>query len=251
MSADFFFPYPSLERGTLLQRYKRFFADIQLDSGETITAHCPNTGPMTGVCQIGATVYVSASNNPKRKLAFTWEMIQIDSTWVGVNTGLPNRVIKEALIQKIFPDLAPHYDDVKPEVVYGKDKKSRIDFLLTHPKKPPLYLEVKNTTLVEGSLALFPDTVTSRGQKHLEELTALIPDAIPVMLYFINRGDCHEFAPGQAYDPRYTELFYQAVEQGLRVLPCRFEVSPEGVRYLGLASITDTRVDVGIDNVNQ
>ena len=162
MTPEFFYPYPTLISGILRKRYKRFFADIELESGEIVVAHCPNTGPMTGVCQIGNPVYLSISNNPKRKLAYTWEMIQIDNIWIGVNTALPNQVIKLALTQKIFPELAHLYEEVKSEVPYGKDKKSRVDFLLTSTKNPPIYLEVKNTTLSQRSLALFPDTVTTR-----------------------------------------------------------------------------------------
>ncbi len=238
MTNQFFYPYPPLILGKLQKRYKRFFADIELETGEMITAHCPNTGPMTGVCQIGNLVYVSPSNNPKRKLAYTWEMIQIQDTWVGVNTNLPNQVIKQALTQKIFPELADLYDTVKSEVPYGQDRKSRIDFLLSQSGQPDIYLEVKNTTLAQNQLALFPDTVTTRGQKHLEELTALLPSARSVMLYFINRGDCSEFSPGDEFDPNYGKLLRQGISQRLMVLPCRFEVSPQGIRYLGLAQLS-------------
>lgn len=238
MTNQFFYPYPPLILGKLQKRYKRFFADIELETGEMITAHCPNTGPMTGVCQIGNLVYVSPSNNPKRKLAYTWEMIQIQETWVGVNTNLPNQVIKQALTQKIFPELADLYDTVKSEVPYGQDRKSRIDFLLSQSGQPDIYLEVKNTTLAQNQLALFPDTVTTRGQKHLEELTALLPSTRSVMLYFINRGDCSEFSPGDEFDPHYGQLLRQGISQGLMVLPCRFEVTPQGLRYLGLAQLS-------------
>jgi sugar fermentation stimulation protein A len=165
-------------------------------------------------------------------------MIQIQDTWVGVNTNLPNQVIKQALTQKIFPELADLYDTVKSEVPYGQDRKSRIDFLLSQSGQPDIYLEVKNTTLAQNQLALFPDTVTTRGQKHLEELTALLPSARSVMLYFINRGDCSEFSPGDEFDPNYGKLLRQGISRGLTVLPCRFEVSPQGLRYLGLAQLS-------------
>jgi sugar fermentation stimulation protein A len=237
MTIEFIYPYPPLTAGILVKRYKRFLADIELTNGEIITAHCPNTGPMTGVCDVGAKVYLSQSDNPKRKLAYTWEMIQIGKTWVGVNTSLPNRVIKKALSEKLFPDLAPHYDTIKPEVPYGRDKKSRIDFLLTATDQKPIYLEVKNTTLALGNQAQFPDTVTTRGQKHLQELIDLCPDARAVMLYFINRGDCTEFAPGDDYDPVYGQRLRQAIAVGVEVMPCRFEVSPDGVTFLGMAEL--------------
>ncbi|MGF1536877.1 MAG: DNA/RNA nuclease SfsA [Elainellaceae cyanobacterium] len=230
------YPYPNLVSGTLVKRYKRFLADIELDTGETVTAHCPNTGPMTGVSQVGSAVLLSHSDNPKRKLAYTWEAIHTDGVWVGVNTALPNRVVKSALEARLFEQLGA-YETVRSEVPYGKDRKSRIDFLLTTAEQPPIYIEVKNTTWTDGNLALFPDTVTTRGQKHLQELTDLLPDARAVMLYFINRGDCTRFSPGDSADPEYGALLRAGVKQGLEVLPCRFEVTPSGIEYLGLAEL--------------
>ncbi|MEG4345199.1 DNA/RNA nuclease SfsA [Microcoleus sp. A003_D6] len=236
---DLIYKYPPLLPGILIKRYKRFFAEIELDSGEIITAHCPNTGPMTGVCIPGNPVLVSGSDNPKRKLAYTWELIKVCDTvptWVGVNTGLPNRVVKLALELGLFPELG-NYSLIQPEVVYGTDKKSRVDFLLTGEEKL-IFLEVKNTTWVKETLALFPDTVTERGQKHLRELIEVVRQGSrAVMLYFINRGDCTDFAPGDSADRLYGELFRQARSEGVEVLPCRFGVTPEGVRYLGLAKL--------------
>ncbi len=271
MTTDYLYHYPTLYPGILLRRYKRFFADVELASGEVVTAHCPNTGPMTGVCIPGNLVQLSKSDNPNRKLAYTWELIQVDDhqpTWVGVNTGLPNRIVKLALEKNLFPELGK-YDQIRGEVVYGQDKKSRVDFfistnatlekqanslpieidspilsqtasqenstLLVADHARPIYLEVKNTTWTQGKLALFPDTETTRGQKHLRELMALLPQSRAVMLYFINRGDCEEFAPGDSADPIYGKLLRQAISLGLEVLPCRFEISPIGIRYLGLA----------------
>ena len=232
------YSYPSLLEGKLIKRYKRFLADIELTTGEIITAHCPNTGPMIGVSTPGSSVLVSKSNNPKRKLAYTWEAIEVNDnqpTWVGVNTGLPNKVVKLALEQKLLSELAHRYDRFRPEVPYGKDKKSRIDFLLTgDDSQLPIYVEVKSVTLNQGTVALFPDTVTTRGQKHLRELIALLPSAQPVMLYFINRGDCNIFAPGDLYDPEYGNLLRKAITAGVEILPYRFEITPQGVRFLGL-----------------
>ncbi|MBD2343053.1 DNA/RNA nuclease SfsA [Anabaena subtropica] len=237
---DWLYRYPPLYPGILLKRYKRFFADVQLTSGEVVTAHCPNTGPMTGVSTLGSAVQLSQSTNPKRKLAYTLELIQVNDnqpTWVGVNTALPNQIIKLALAKYLFPELG-NYDHVKGEVVYGVDKKSRVDFFLTgNDTERPIYLEVKNTTWAKGTLALFPDTETTRGQKHLRELMALLPQMRGVMLYFINRGDCTEFAPGDSTDPIYGKLLREAIALGLEVLPCRFDVTPEGIRYLGLAKL--------------
>lgn len=259
MIKNWIYRYPNLEAGILLRRYKRFFADIQLTSGEVITAHCPNTGPMTGVSTPGSLVKVSHSNNPKRKLLYTWEMIQVNDnqpTWVGVNTGLPNRVIKLALEQWLIPELASSYKKIRCEFPYGKEQKSRVDFLLTseaseelaattlgmsallqstEPSERPIYLEVKSVTLAQENLALFPDTVTTRGQKHLRELMLLPPQARAVMLYFINRGDCTHFAPCDRADLVYGQLLREAVAQGVEVLPCRFEITPQEIRYLGLA----------------
>jgi sugar fermentation stimulation protein A len=228
--------YPSLIPGRLIKRYKRFLADIELVTGEVITAHCPNTGPMTGICTPDSLVQVSKSDNPKRKLAYTWEMIQLGSTWVGTNTAIPNRVIKLALQQQLLPELANKYKIIRSEVAYGKDNKSRIDFLLTGDStQPAIYVEVKSVTLSTDNLALFPDTVTLRGQKHLRELTDLVPQTKAVMLYFINRGDCDTFAPSDTCDPKYGELLRQAVTQGVQVLPYRFEITPQGISCLGLA----------------
>ena len=230
------YQYSALIPGKLIKRYKRFLADIKLETGEIITAHCPNTGPMIGVSTEGSLVQVSQSNNPQRKLAYTWEMIQVNNTWVGVNTGLPNKVIKIALEQNLLPQLVSRYTEVKREVVYGNDRKSRIDFLLTGTAAQlPIYLEVKSVTLAQDNLALFPDTITIRGQKHLRELEALLPDAKPIMLYFINRGDCTSFAPADNYDVVYGDLLRQAVATGIEVLPLRFKITPQGIYYLGEA----------------
>lgn len=239
MTADWLYPYPPLLPGTLVKRYKRFFADIELESGELITAHCPNTGPMTGVCHIGGRVLVSYNPSPKRKLPYTWELSEVHDTvptWAGVNTALPNRVMRSLLEARLLPSLG-EYTTIRPEVPYGSDNKSRIDFLLTGPDTPPIYVEVKNTTWAKQSLALFPDTVTTRGQKHLRELSALLPTARAVMLYFINRGDCDTFSPGDEADPKYGQLLREAIDRGVEVLPCRFEISPAGIRYLGLAAL--------------
>lgn len=229
------YQYPPLVPGVLIKRYKRFLADIQLDSGEVITAHCANTGPMIGVCTPGSPVQVSKSDNIDRKLAYTWEMIQVDHTWVGINTALPNRVVKLLLEKQLFPELVYNY--IKPEVKYGAD--SRIDFLLTSSNLTdvPIYLEVKNTTLAESDLALFPDTVTTRGQKHLQELTAVLSYAKSVMLYFISRSDCLRFCPADSYDPLYGELLRQGIARGMIVLPCRFEITPFEINFLGLAEL--------------
>ncbi|MBD2103284.1 DNA/RNA nuclease SfsA [Leptolyngbya sp. FACHB-261] len=232
------YQYPPLSEGILLRRYKRFFAEIQLTTGQVITAHCPNTGPMTGISTPGSAVQVSHSDSPTRKLKYTWEMIQVQDNktpaWVGVNTGLPNRLVLRTLEAGLLPELGS-YRVIRKEIPYGLEN-SRIDFLLEGDELP-IYLEVKSTTWAKGALALFPDTVTIRGQKHLRELTALaVPDqSRSVILYFINRGDCNCFAPGDSADPAYGKYLRAAVAAGVEVLPCRFEITPQGVTFLGLA----------------
>jgi len=231
------YTYPPLHAGILLKRYKRFLADIELETGEVVTAHCANTGPMTGICTPGSRVLVSYSSVTTRKLPYTWEAIEVNDnepTWVIVNTALPNRIVKLALAQQLFPQLGS-YSQIRCEVPYGADRKSRVDFLLTGDR--PIYIEVKSTTWAQQRVAMFPDTETIRGQKHLRELSALLPQAKAVMFYAINRGDCTQFAPGDTADPVYGQLLREAMQLGLEVLPCRFEVTPVGVRYLGLADL--------------
>ena len=234
---DWVHRYPPLIKGTLVKRYKRFFADIELEDGEIVTAHCPNTGPMTGIYIPGKPVYISPSNNPKRKLKYTWEIIEIDEppTWVGVNTNLPNKAVRSLLEQKLIPELAD-FSELKSEVKYGQEN-SRVDFLMTHTDGTPIYIEVKNTTWTDGSLALFPDTVTTRGQKHIRELMSMLPEARVCMLYFVNRGDCDSFAPGDSTDPKYGQLLREAMAKGLEVYACSCDVSPEGVAYKGLLEL--------------
>jgi sugar fermentation stimulation protein A len=248
MTDSYLYKYPSLMSGTLIKRYKRFLADIKLDTGKVITAHCANTGPMLGVCDAGSKVMVSKSDNPKRKLAYTWELIEVgdhNPVWVGINTALPNKIIKIALQKHLIAELANQYTTVKSEVKFGQDGKSRIDFVLTgNESQADIYVEVKNTTLAEEGVALFPDTQTTRGQKHLQELIALPPEIKKVMLYFINRSDCKFFNAAQKYDPTYAQLFAEAIKQGVIVLPCRFQVTPQGVKYLGLAKIKNKKVKV-------
>jgi sugar fermentation stimulation protein A len=232
--------YPTLQLGKLVKRYKRFFADIELESGEIVVAHCANTGPMTGVCAIGSQVAVYYNPSPKRKLDYSWELILIDGTWVGINTSLPNKVIGLMLENRLLPELEP-YDSIKPEVTYGEEK-SRIDFLLDRElpmnSSKTTYVEIKNTTWCDRNIALFPDTVTTRGQKHLRELISVInQDSLAAIIYFINRGDCDQFKSGDHADPEYGRLLRDAIASGVKVLPCRFDVTPQAITYLGLAEL--------------
>jgi len=241
--ADLVYSYPRTLSGTLVKRYKRFFVDVELVNGSVVTAHCPNTGPMTGISDPCSPVTITHHDDPKRKLKYTLQAVQMRDaarTWVGANTNLPNQVVRGMLERQQIEPIAG-YDTVRSEVKYGADGKSRIDFLLTGGDRE-IYVEVKNTTWSEGDgLVRFPDTVTTRGQKHLRELTEIARDrpdsARCVMLYFINRGDCTRFAPGDDRDPEYGKLLREAVEAGVEAIACRFRVSPEGLHYLGLADI--------------
>jgi sugar fermentation stimulation protein A len=229
--------YPPLLKGILVKRYKRFFADIELTSGELVTAHCPNTGPMTSVSTVGSLVYISTANDPKRKLKYTWEMIDVNGIWIGINTSLPNKIIGSMLDRHLLPELEP-YQSFKPEVTYGVEK-SRIDFLLTNAlESTKTYVEIKNTTWHEGKVALFPDTVTTRGQKHLRELISIIDqNTKSALIYFINRSDCDRFRAGEEADPEYAKLLNLAIDAGVKILPYRFHISPESVEFLGIANI--------------
>jgi len=217
---------PPLATGTLIKRYKRFLADIVLD-GEEMTVHCPNTGPMTGCAEPGWTVAVSRSDNPKRKLSHTLEMVHNGETWIGVNTHRANALVEEALNKGVFSELTG-YDSVRREVPYGAEK-SRVDFLLQHEGRSDCYVEVKSVTLMESGVHQFPDTVTTRGQKHLRELMALPTQGHrSVILYIIEREDGNgTFEPAKKYDPVYAELLKEAQNAGVEVLAYQCVISPE------------------------
>jgi len=235
-----------LVEGVLIRRYKRFLADVELENGSEVTAHCPNTGPMTGVLHPGGRVRLRHDPSPTRKLAWTWEQAQCPGAdgqplWVGVNTGLPNKLVRATVEAGLLAPWLGPIGAIKAEVPYGEGRRSRIDLLLTPAPEAadqrPIYVEVKNTTWSDGDLALFPDTVTERGQKHLRELMALLPEARAVLLPCLSRSDVQRFAPGDAADPTYGELFRQALAAGVEVLPCRYSFDAEGVHWLGLAEV--------------
>jgi len=235
-----------LVEGVLIRRYKRFLADVELENGSEVTAHCPNTGPMTGVLHPGGRVRLRHDPSPTRKLAWTWEQAQCPGAdgqplWVGVNTGLPNKLVRATVEAGLLAPWLGPIGAIKAEVPYGEGRRSRIDLLLTPAPEAAdqrkIYVEVKNTTWSDGDLALFPDTVTERGQKHLRELMALLPEARAVLLPCLSRCDVQRFAPGDAADPTYGELFRQALAAGVEILPCRYSFDAEGVHWLGLAEV--------------
>jgi sugar fermentation stimulation protein A len=209
-------PWPQLISGTLIRRYKRFLADVLLKNGDTVTAHCPNTGSMKGCSEPGRTVYLSIHNNPKRKLKYTWELIEMPGSLVGVNTLVPNRLLFESIKTGQIPELSG-YDTLEAEVSIGNH--SRIDLMLSGSGKGPCYLEVKNCTLVSDGVACFPDAVTARGLKHIQELGKLKAAGFrTVMFYFIQRMDAEVFKPADHIDAAYGRELRQAVNNGLEVL---------------------------------
>jgi len=207
---------PPLTPGTLVQRYKRFLAHIDLD-GDIITAHCANPGSMTGLKDPGLKVWVSEAGNPKRKLKYDFQMVQIDCALIGVNTALPNRLVEEALKAGVIEPFTG-YDNLRREVKYGES--SRIDFLLSSEGRRDCYVEVKSVTLSrQPGLAEFPDSVTVRGTKHLRELTQIVKDGgRAVMLYLMQRNDCDRFALAADIDPNYAAAFKTARAAGVEVL---------------------------------
>ena len=240
---DALLSFEALQEGVLIKRYKRFLADVELSSGEVITAHCANTGPMTGVLLPGQRVRLRYAPSPKRKLAWTWEQAEVPGAdqkpcWVGINTALPNRLIRTTVEAGCLEAQLGPIAGIRAEVAYGENKRSRIDLLLTpadsNPDQRPIYLEVKNTTWTDGTTALFPDTVTERGQKHLVELMGVLPEARAVLVPCLSRPDVTKFAPGDSADPRYGELFREALKAGVEVLPCCFRFLPDRILWEGV-----------------
>jgi len=240
-----------LEEGTLLKRYKRFLADIRLDNGMEITAHCPNTGPMKGLLFDNSRVRVSFSPSPKRKLSWTWEQVEItgkkgDKLWVGVNTLFANKLIRKVIEANLLYPFIGEIELIKPEVVYGKEKKSKIDFLITpkssNPDKRDIYIEVKNTTWAKDNFAIFPDTITTRGQKHLKELMSIIPNSNAFLIPCITRSDVEFFSTGDEVDPLYGQLFRESIKKGLKVIPCCFTFHKDYVaweKFIPILKIND------------
>ena len=206
-----------LLRGTLLRRYKRFFADVVLDDGETVTAHCPNPGSMLSVDQPGSEVWLTRAEGARRTLAYRWELIRVGNSLVGINTCRPNSLVSEALAQGRIPRLSG-YSSVRREVRYGRN--SRIDLLLDSPDRPTCLVEVKNVTLKRGFGDLtpveFPDAITVRGAKHLAELAeAAKRGDRAVMLYVAQRPDANRLAFASDLDPEYARGVRAAASAGV------------------------------------
>lgn len=221
-------PQP-MARGVIVQRYKRFFVDMVLDDGRAITAHVPNPGAMLGLKDPGLAAWVSFSDDPKRKLPWTLQLVEADGGLVGVNTMNPNKLVAEALAADTIPELSG-YAVIRPEVKYSE--ASRVDFLLTHPERPPCWLEVKNCHYRrDGTLAEFPDCVAARSAKHLKDLAAeTAKGARAVQLFVVQRTDCDSFAACDDLDPVYAKGLDEAAAAGVEVLCYRCDISPTEVR---------------------
>ena len=220
--------WPELISGSLIRRYKRFLVDVKLDNGDTVTAHCPNTGSMKGCCEPGRPVYLSVHDNPKRKLKYTWELIRMPSSLVGVNTLVPNRLVFESIRTGSVPELTG-YRHVKREVKISAH--SRIDLALSGDSRRQCYVEIKNCTLVYDGIAQFPDAVTTRGLKHIRELEAQVEAGCrAVMFYFIQRMDADVFKPADHIDADYGRQLRQAVERGVEILIYDVTIDLGGIR---------------------
>ncbi|PVM84888.1 DNA/RNA nuclease SfsA [Caulobacter endophyticus] len=225
-------PQP-LTRGRIVQRYKRFFCDLVLDDGREITAHCPNSGAMLGVNLPGQGAWVSWSDDPKRKLAWTLQLVEAagpDGTGlVGINTLLPNKLVAEALAGGVIPELTG-YASIRPEVKYAA--ASRVDFLLTDPDRPPCWLEVKNVHLSRSpGLAEFPDCKAARSTRHLEDLAAQVREGHrAVALFVVQREDCEAFQPCRELDPAFAAGLDRAAEAGVEIMVWACAMSTQEIK---------------------
>jgi sugar fermentation stimulation protein A len=217
---------PPLQTGTLLKRYKRFLADIKFDDGTQITAHCPNTGSMSSCSTPGSRAAVSLSDNPKRKYPHTLEMVQDNGTWVGVNTSRTNNLVVEAIREQKIEEFA-NATTLRQEVKVSP--KSRLDILVDHDDTST-FIEVKNCSLATDGCAMFPDAVTARGTKHLEELISLVENGTNACIFFlIQRMDADRFRPAREIDPVYSTTLKKAVANGVLAIASQAEVTPDGI----------------------
>lgn len=222
-----------LVHGYLIKRYKRFLADVKLDTGETVVAHCTNSGSMKSSIETGAEVYLSPVADPARKTRFTWEMIKINGDWVGINTANPNKLAFEAISEGKIPGLTG-YTKVVREVTFGD---SRFD-IYAENETEKCFLEVKNVTMKEGNYALFPDAVTTRGQKHLSTLMEVKAAGMrAVMLYVIQRMDVDVFGPAANIDPDYSEMLRKAAESGVEIIAMQAKVTPDKIEFVRKLSV--------------
>lgn len=226
-----------LHPGVLIKRYKRFLADVELASGEAVTAHCPNPGSMMGLKAPGSRCWLSHTDDPRRKLAYTLEVLEADNTLVGINTNRPNRLAEDAIAAGVIPALEG-YDSLRREVKYGTN--SRIDLLLEDPGRPSAYVEIKNCHLMRTpGLTEFPDSVTSRGAKHLGELSEMVRQGHrAVQLFIVQRNDCDRLAPADDLDPVYAQALRDAAAAGVEVMAWACAISLEGIEVTREIEVT-------------
>lgn len=219
--------FPPLIEGQLVRRYKRFLADVQLVSGETIVAHCPNPGSMKTMSTPGSRVWLSRSDNPMRKLAYTWELVESAGQLTLVHTGRANAIVKEALEQEVITELVG-FDGLRSEVAYGL--KSRVDFVL-HWQERLTYVEVKNVTMADGgNRSAFPDSVTARGEKHLRELMAMVDAGHrAVLLFCCSRAGARGIRPADEIDSLYGRRLREAAQAGVELLAYGCTVSTKEI----------------------
>ena len=229
---------PALQPATLVQRYKRFLADVVTPEGVTLTLHCPNTGAMTGCATPGDTVWYSTSLNIKRKYPHTWEITQTaGGEYICVNTLRANQLVKEAISLDLIPELRG-YNSLKTEVKYGAEN-SRIDFLLQAEDQPECYIEVKSVTLADRDNGYFPDAVTLRGQKHLRELISVAAEGKRAVLFFaVLHSAIGKFSPARHIDPKYAQLLNEAQKQGVEVLAYKAELSADNMTLRSALPVT-------------
>ena len=218
-----------LVEGRLIRRYKRFLADIQLSDG-VVTASCPNTGSLMGCCDAGSRVWLSESDSATRKYRHTWELVEVGEVMIGINTGLPNALVGEAIADGTIAELCG-YASMRREVAFGEER-SRVDWVLQAPGREDCYVEVKNVTAAASKgVALFPDCVSERGSKHLRELMRLKAVGLrPVQLYCVQRGDVKEVRPADGIDHEYGRMLREAIAAGVEVLAYRAKISTTEVR---------------------
>ncbi|MBE0649844.1 MAG: DNA/RNA nuclease SfsA [Bacteroidales bacterium] len=217
-----------LVQGKLIKRYKRFLADVELENGRIVTAHCTNSGSMKTCIEEGAPVYLTPVDDPKRRTKFTWEMIFMNNDWIGINTSVPNLLAFEAIRDGKIEKLKG-YTSVKREVTFGD---SRFDIFAENSLEK-CFVEVKNVTMKEGDFALFPDAVTIRGKKHLETLMQVKGKGMrAVMLYVIQRMDVKKFGPASEIDPEYAETLQKAYAAGVEIITVQAKVTPERIEIV-------------------
>jgi sugar fermentation stimulation protein A len=226
--------YPSgLLAGTLVRRYARFLADVRLASGDVVTAHCPNSGSMATCCEVGARVLISPATGKGRRLAFTWEQIEVGRKWVGIHSARSNAIVAHFLGAGQIAELRG-YTEVLREVRYGEGGRSRVDLVLKQTRAAPCYVEVKHSTMRVGRHAAFPDAKSERARKHLEDLEREARRGARAVIFFaVGRPDCARFRPADEVDPAYGTALRAAAKAGVEVLAYRFAFGPDGAHLRG------------------